>query len=70
MKAGGPDVLAQTARSNVVAGLSQLVEQLGGDEMYLPDIGREGRTTRQISVADVRSGMRVLFDTAPGDQRD
>jgi hypothetical protein len=68
VEAAGGDVLAHVAGFHSEAGGVQLVEQLGVDQVDLPQVGLGGVAGDAGAVLHGFAGVRVAFDTEAGDQ--
>jgi hypothetical protein len=62
VQAGGGDVLAELSRCNCEAGIREGREELGWDQVNLPQIGKVRLTTGEIAVPDERAGVGIPFD--------
>lgn len=64
----GGDVLAHVARADGEASLAELVLELAGDQVYLPEVGLPGIDGHARTMLHGRSAMSVTSDAEPGDQ--
>nr|WP_312015834.1 hypothetical protein [Bradyrhizobium liaoningense] len=61
VQAGGGNVLAEFARSDLEAIREKGCEELGRDQVDLPQIWEAGLVTGQIAVPDERAGVGITF---------
>ncbi|MGY3442767.1 hypothetical protein ACVW17_002768 [Bradyrhizobium sp. USDA 4473] len=64
------DVLAEVSRSDCEAGFPEVRKSLRCDQVNLPQIGKPGATTGEVSMPDKRTGVGVTFDTMAFHQND
>ncbi len=64
------DILAKVRRLHIEALPGQLIEQLGWNEVNLPQIGLSGIDRDARAMPDGRAGMRIALDAQSLDQPD
>ncbi|MBB4264178.1 hypothetical protein GGD64_008250 [Bradyrhizobium sp. CIR3A] len=64
------DVLTEVSRCNCEASFPEVRQSLQCDQVDLPQIGKPGATTGEVSVPDKRTGVGVTFDTMAFHQND
>src|SRR4051794_19908455 len=70
VRTGSGDVLAELSRSHPEARIREGGEELGRDQVNLPEIGRRGWPAGEIAVPDKRAGVGVVFHTMAFQQHD
>jgi hypothetical protein len=70
LQAGSGDVLAELRWSDVETSIREGCEELGRDQVNLPQIQEARLAAGEIAVPDERAGLSVAFDAMAFDQQD
>lgn len=60
VQTGSGEVLAEVARRDLEAGIKKERQELGWDQMELPELGQAA--TDKVAVPNARAGVGVAFD--------
>ncbi|MGY4629860.1 hypothetical protein ACVWY3_007616 [Bradyrhizobium sp. USDA 4486] len=70
VQSGRGDVLTEVSRCDREASFPEVRKSLRCDQVNLPQIGKPGPATGEVSVPDKRTGVGVTFDTMAFHQND